>query len=397
MGYIDKPQRLWWRKILFQVHLWVGVILGLYIIVIGLTGSILVFRDELALLSHPDLNFENSADPAGWPDLTKVMKNAQAEYPEYKLVSAYMPTAVTKGFLVYMEGANERWLYLIANPADGRIAGSMDLKTSWLFWMSDLHIRLLAGNVGWILNGLGGAFLVLLTVTGLVLWWPGIKTWRRALTINWKRSWKRINFDLHSAIGFWTLSIVSMWALSGVYFVFPKQFEAVVNYVSPVAGGVEPQVKLPPPVIGQSADMQSLLAQAQAASPASRLAGIYIPENAKGPITVFMARKALMDFSQMDRVYFDPSSGKQLAIWRSGINPTLGSKFVYWLGPLHFGVYWGTGIKILWAALGLSLPVLTITGTLMYWNRSLSKYWAKLKSRSHLRALREELPEEVTR
>ena len=99
----------------------------------------------------------------------------------------------------------------------------------------------------------------------------------------------------------------------------------------------------------------------------------------------------------MDRVYFDPSSGKQLAIWHSGINPTLGSKFVYWLGPLHFGLYWGTGIEILWAALGLSLPVLTITGTLMYWNRSLSKYWAKLKSRSHLRALREELPEEVTR
>ena len=126
------------------------MILGLYMIVIGLTGSILVFRDELTLLSYPDLTFENRTDPTKWPALPTVMKNAQAAHPDCKLVSAYMPTAVTNGFLVYMEGANERWLYVIADPADGRIAGSIDLKANWLFWMSNLHIRLLAGNVGWI-------------------------------------------------------------------------------------------------------------------------------------------------------------------------------------------------------------------------------------------------------
>jgi uncharacterized iron-regulated membrane protein len=39
--------------------------------------------------------------------------------------------------------------------------------------------------------------------------------------------------------------------------------------------------------------------------------------------------------------------------------------------PLHFGTLWGLGPKILWAFLGMSLPTLTVTGLLMYWNRKL--------------------------
>jgi uncharacterized iron-regulated membrane protein len=47
---------------------------------------------------------------------------------------------------------------------------------------------------------------------------------------------------------------------------------------------------------------------------------------------------------------------------------------------LHFGTSWGAGVKIVWAAAGLALPLLLITGTLMYWNRSLRKKWKALQS-----------------
>ena len=378
MGYIHRPQRVWWRKVLFQVHLWVGLILGLYMIVIGVTGSILVFKDELASLSYPQLmTAARGADPISRAQLTTVIDNARAAHPDLKLVGAYVPGVFGEQFLAYMEGPEERWVYVFADPEDGHVTGSLDLKSTWLFWISDLHIRLLAGNTGWIANGIGAGFLVLLCATGLVLWWPGIKAWPRALAIKLHRGWKRINFDLHSALGFWALTILLMWALSGVYFVFPKQFEALVNVISPVEAGVEPQLKVSSKTAQKSSDVKTILAQARAASPAGKLSGIYIPEAAERPITVFVARGRIEDFSQADRVYFDPTSGAQLGLWHAGINPTLGSKFVYWLGPLHFGVYWGLAVKVLWAAVGLSLPVLTVTGALMYWNRSLSKYWAR--------------------
>ena len=57
---------------------------------------------------------------------------------------------------------------------------------------------------------------------------------------------------------------------------------------------------------------------------------------------------------------------------------TLGDWLVWLVAPLHFGTSWGQTVKALWALLGLALPLLTITGMLMYWNRYLSKRWRRL-------------------
>ncbi len=47
MGYFDHPQRLWWRKLLFQAHLWSGLAVGVIAFLVGLSGSVLVFYREL--------------------------------------------------------------------------------------------------------------------------------------------------------------------------------------------------------------------------------------------------------------------------------------------------------------------------------------------------------------
>ncbi len=44
MSFLQKPRSVWFRKALFQVHLWAGLVLGLYMAVIGTTGAILVFH-----------------------------------------------------------------------------------------------------------------------------------------------------------------------------------------------------------------------------------------------------------------------------------------------------------------------------------------------------------------
>ena len=45
--WVRQPQRLWLRRALFQVHLWTGIGVGLYIVVVCVTGSVLVYRNEL--------------------------------------------------------------------------------------------------------------------------------------------------------------------------------------------------------------------------------------------------------------------------------------------------------------------------------------------------------------
>jgi uncharacterized iron-regulated membrane protein len=88
-----------------------------------------------------------------------------------------------------------------------------------------------------------------------------------------------------------------------------------------------------------------------------------------------MARSEQRNFRQSDYIFFDPSTGKMLALWHRGMPTTWGARFISLLTPLHFGYDWGLTIKIIWAVLGCALPILSITGILMYWNRSLSKKW----------------------
>jgi uncharacterized iron-regulated membrane protein len=91
-------------------------------------------------------------------------------------------------------------------------------------WLVKAHDNLLSGSIGRYVNGFGGMCLVLLCLTGAVIWWPGIKNWRRSLTVNWQAHFGRISWDLHSALGFWFFLFILVWGLSGVYFAFPALF-----------------------------------------------------------------------------------------------------------------------------------------------------------------------------
>jgi uncharacterized iron-regulated membrane protein len=155
--WLDHPEKSWVRNIFFQVHFWVGAVVGAYIFVMSVSGSLIVYRNELSR------------------------------------------------------------------------------KVS-IEWLVDLHENLLAGSTGRWVNGIGAVCLALLCVTGAVIWWPGTKYWRRSLTVEWRASFARINWDLHSAAGLWCFLFVLMWAVSGIYLVFQDQF--VVSVFLDPAGRV---------------------------------------------------------------------------------------------------------------------------------------------------------------
>jgi uncharacterized iron-regulated membrane protein len=94
-------------------------------------------------------------------------------------------------------------------------------------WIVNLHENLLFGSTGRLVNGIGAICLTLLCLTGAVIWWPGIRNWRRSMTVGWRAHFARINWDLHSALGFWCFLFVLMWGISGIYLSFPHRFDAL--------------------------------------------------------------------------------------------------------------------------------------------------------------------------
>ena len=98
----------------------------------------------------------------------------------------------------------------------------------------ELHDNFLAGSVGRKINGLGAIAVLLVAISGLVIWWPGIRRWRRSLILRRGVRWKRLVWDLHSVVGFWAFGAIVVFAVSGVYLSFPEQFHAVAEQLQPL-------------------------------------------------------------------------------------------------------------------------------------------------------------------
>lgn len=224
--WVARPQAVWLRKALFQIHLWTGIALGLYVFVVCLSGSLAVFNSELysAFLPQPK-TVEIAGTRLSRDELLAAARQAHPRATITRIQVWQDPreaAIVSLGAATY---ADQRFV----DPYTGNDLGTarpLGLRTVSFF--SQLHMNLLMGYSGRLINGAGGFLVAILSVTGMVIWWPGIRRWRRSLTLRSGANFKRFNWDLHSAIGFWTFAIVFMWALTGAYLVFPKPFDKLI-------------------------------------------------------------------------------------------------------------------------------------------------------------------------
>ncbi len=386
--YVHRPQPLLVRRLNFVVHLWIGIILTLYMILIGVTGSILVFRPELERLCglKPWQNIRTNKPLA---DIAAVVENLRTAYPSSRIVSVEAPTDEEATFVSILERRGR--IKVASGPADGKVLGEFPRKRNWLDVVQELHESLFLHRTGRMLNGAGAACLLLLNATGLVIWWPGIRNWKRALKVDFRRHWRRINFDLHSSVGFWTILIASFWAVSGVYFGWPRQIFLFVNSFSPVITARPPAIGVAPETAAPEPGLSSLVARAYTIDPGTTLGGIAFPYSRRAPLGILMRRGNSVGREYVDTVYFNPYTGEYISTWRYGVNQSLGDWIIWSQVPLHFGTYWGLGVKIIWCAAGLAIPLLAITGVLMYWNRALRRHW------KHWRTLRAPAATEIAR
>ena len=241
---------------------------------------------------------------------------------------------------------------------------------TWLDCIYDLHVYLLLGHAyGMQVNGFGAVVLLLVTFSGIFLWWSGVKTWTRGLRVDFRRSWRRVNFDLHNAAGFWTLLLVSWWGISGVYFGWYRQVTAMVAYISPLQGMLSPSAV---PLHGAGrASMKQILSNIHQASPHGHLFSLSNPMLAGESTYALVDLGQPGDFSHRDILQLSTIDGRILSAWHYGQNHSLGDWFLWFMHPLHFGTLWGLAFKVLWAGLGGTLAVLSVTGLLIYWNRFL--------------------------
>ena len=229
--WVDSPQHIWLRRALFQIHLWSGIGLGLYVVVISLSGSAAVFNQELYTAFLPPPTIVNTAT-ATRMTRAELKSAAQKAHPGASIARIGLPVdphyaaPITLGLGAH---ADQR----LFDPYTGLdIGNARPFGLSMVSFFSQLHMNLMMDYDGRLVNGAGGFLVTALTLTGMIIWWPGIRRWRDSLMVRRNTNLQRLNWSLHSAIGFWTSAIVLMWAATGAYLVFPRPFNFLITLLS---------------------------------------------------------------------------------------------------------------------------------------------------------------------
>ena len=226
--WVQRPRSLRIRKVFFQIHLWTGLGVGIYVLAISISGGAIVYRPELTRMFSRRTVV--TAEPGHRMTVQELTQRAQRAYPTYEVDYIREARTPDEPDHVILERAHKRIDRLFDPYTGSDLGDAHSAMEQVLGWLLDLHVNLLAGQTGRLVNGIGSCFVTLLSLTGVILWWPGIKNWRRSATVNWKARFPRLNWDLHNAIGFWCSCFLLVWGVSGIYFCFPVVF-------SPLTGG----------------------------------------------------------------------------------------------------------------------------------------------------------------
>lgn len=204
-------------KINAWLHLWLGLASGIVVLIMGITGCILVFEQEIKQLTSPWLNVEaQSADKILPP--SKIYASVKKALPE-KDIHGLWYNGLDKTIKVDIE--SDSLIYV--NPYNGKITGMVDHE-DFFHEIDEGHRYLWLGKeLGTTITSWATLIFFFLLISGLILWFP--KKWNKtavnnSFKIKWSARFKRLNYDLHNVLGFYSLILAFLIALTGLIMSF---------------------------------------------------------------------------------------------------------------------------------------------------------------------------------
>lgn len=221
-----KKQKYGFRKLMNDLHLWLGIASSLILFIVCLTGTIYVFKTEIEEWLEPQkYRIEKTHEQQLSIDqLIKITENET----NGKVNRVSIPADEEKTFAVNVKTnpENRRGETFLIDPYSGDIKGnSKGVASDFFMTTFKLHRWLmLDSSIGRPIVGIATIIFIVLCVTGLILWFPkkikGFKSLKPGLKIKWKANWKRVNHDLHVTLSFYSLILLAVMAFSGLFWSF---------------------------------------------------------------------------------------------------------------------------------------------------------------------------------
>ncbi|MGQ9366011.1 PepSY-associated TM helix domain-containing protein [Azospirillum sp. A39] len=365
-----RSQRTWYR-LLHQAHLWAGIVLCLPFVMLGITGSVLVFEHELQdLFGAPPVR---PVHAAGQPQpLSAVAAAVAAQAPQGFAVSLLqLPDAPDEPVVARLSqdgrpgpGGRQALVDPVTLDVAWPEASSPGLLRQVFLLHANLLVRDRAGRaaIGWL-----GVVMLGLGVTGLVLWWPRPGRWAGAFTVSRGARGVRLHRELHGAVGIWTLLVFLVVTFSGVYLAFPQTLGAAVSGVLPARDlrGAATALHVTPAPGTEAAGPDEAAAIAMAAVPDATLRSVGLPARPEQPYRVGLASPGAEPGAPGITVYVDPWARRALEVFDPR-SYSVGETLMAWQHALHAGQGLGWPWKALVFLSGALPPLFVVTGISMW-------------------------------
>lgn len=345
--------RALWRR----VHLALGLALGGFFVLLGLTGSLLVFYVDLDAWLHPATQAGERAP------LQAFTERLRDEFPSrngpWRLeLPADPERPLTARYYKPVERAHRDFAPLLVTlePVSAEVLRERFWGEDLLTFVYDLHYTLLLDRPGrWMVGVLGLALLCSVS-SGLWLWWPRHGQWRRALRVIPRDGAARAVYDLHIAGGVYGALLLLVLAVTGAVLALP---EFIKPALAPLA---EPPVLRTTPLGSEPISADAALAAAQTALPGGEAAWIEMPADAHGAwrVSLRLPGDPGRRFPH-SHVWVDPWSGAVLHV-RDARGDRAADVFLNWMHPLHSGEAFGLTGRLLVFVAGFIPLLLALTG-----------------------------------
>ncbi|PLK46374.1 PepSY domain-containing protein [Emticicia sp. TH156] len=212
-----------------KIHLWGGLVSGIVVFIVSITGCLFVFEEEIRDLTLRKYRFVEPSKSAR-VSLATIETEAKRAFPDKKIDQVRVFSDATRAVIVKLadakakpaKGNKEEKEYRKEafgfNPYTGALLGRYNLEYDFMHLVEDTHKSLLLGETGkWIIKINVVVFLVML-LSGLYLWWPRKRNQRRfAFTVNFKSKFQVLNYSLHNVLGFYFLLPLFVITMTGIW------------------------------------------------------------------------------------------------------------------------------------------------------------------------------------
>ena len=349
------------RKTLLYIHLWSGLIAAILLLLLGVTGALMAFEDEIDRALNVKLAY---VEPQGQPlTLTAITQMLLERYPGSRIEGFQLPQRPDLSLFVGLTDVSGNEIILLVNPYTGNVLGFTNQANHFMSRVHQFHTHLLAGQVGKQIMGWSGVLLLLLSISGIILWWPA-----KLFHLRWSGSGKRFNFELHNTVGVLSSIFLFTFAWTAICIHWEREVENLAQKISN-----PPIMRLPPRPVSQGGseplDPDRLFEIAHNTLPRAQVVDIELPAGPRQ--SALLALKFPEDHTPLGRtrMRIDAYSGKVLQVQSSrDFSPAM--KYArMWNREIHTGDILNLPTRILAAFFSLMLPILALTGPLIWWNR----------------------------